>query len=60
MKEFTNIYVKIMTHLNKSLEQNVEHIESAAWTNEVKESASDKRKQKDTITDPVELRQELG
>ena len=48
-----------MTHLNKSLEQNVEHIESAVWINEVKESASDRRKQ-DTITDPVKLRQELG
>lgn len=60
MKEFTNIYVKIMKHLNTNLEQNVEHIESAAWINEVKESASDRRKQEDTITDPVKLRQELG
>ena len=60
MKEFTNIYVKIMKHLNTNLEQNVEHIESAAWINEVKESASDRRKQEDTITDPVKVRQELG
>ena len=42
MKEFANIYVKIITH--------VEHIESAHWISEVKESASDRRKREDIMT----------
>ena len=42
--------MKIIAYVNKSLEQNVEHIESVDWINEVKESASDRRKWEDVMT----------